>query len=161
MNGLVSIPPPAAPCPEDDACQLVHADGWFTPIDLGALRATMRVGTTVTDARLREAVLGAMASALKDLAAWRTARALEDIDSIDQVPGLELDGASIYAHHWRRAVYNFALAELSETHRDVTATGAGDDRADARALSADEYRRDALHAIRDILGSPRIDVELL
>lgn len=170
MTGLVSIPPPSAPCAGDATCgQLVAADGWFDAIDLHKLRDTMRVGTTVTDARLREAVIKGMTDALKDLAIWRTARVLEGIEKVADVPSIKLDGVSICSHHWRSAVYNFAMAQLAETHRDMSATTAGEDRADARALSADDYRRDALHAVRDLLGvqpdggssRPRIDVALI
>lgn len=170
MTGLVSIPPASTPCAGDDSCELlVHADGWFAPIDLHHLRNTMRVGTLVTDARLREAVLKAMTDALKDLATWRTAWILDGVEHVSQVPGTQLDGESICSHLWRAAVHNFALAQLAETHRDVSATGAGDDRAEARATSAEDYRRDALHAVRDMLAvtstgegqRPRIDVELI
>ena len=89
------------------------------------------------------------------------AQVLDGIEEMSQVPGLQLDGESIYAHHWRRAVYNFAMAELAETHRDVSATSDGAARAEEKALTADDYRRDALHAVRDILGTPRINAELI
>lgn len=173
---IISIPPASAPCAGAESCELlVHADGWFAAIDLHHLRDVMRVGTLVTDARLRESVLKAMTDALKDLYAWRTAWVLAGVEHVSGVPGLQLDGESICTHHWRAAVHNFALAQLAETHRDVSATGAGDDRAEAKALTADDYRRDALHAVRDLLAilpsedpdnpappaRTRIDVELI
>ncbi|PKP91447.1 MAG: hypothetical protein CVT77_12205 [Alphaproteobacteria bacterium HGW-Alphaproteobacteria-16] len=170
MTGLVSIPPATAPCTDAESCELlVHADGWFAPVDLHRLRDSMRVGTLVTDARLREAVLKAMTDALKDLAGWRTAWALEGVEHVSQVPGTQLDGESICTQHWRTAVFNFALAQLVETHRDISATGSGEDRAEERAKSADDYRRDGLHAVRDLLAitpagegqRSRIDVELI
>lgn len=162
MNGIVSVPASSQPCTEDESCAaLVHADGFFPEIDLHAVRATMRIGETVTDARLREAVIAAMTTAMRDLAEWRTARILEGIDRADQAPAVHLDGESVISHRWRRAIYNYACAELMETHRDVSATGAGTDRAEAKASSADDYRRDGLHAVRDILGLTRIVAELI
>ena len=169
MNGIVSVPPPSAPCTgQDDCALLVHADGFFPEIDMHALRDTMRIGTAVTDARLLEATQAAMTTALRDLALWRTDRILEGFDRADQVvmadPVLtagEINGEHFVNQRWRRAVYNYACGELMETHRDATATGDGADRAEERASSADEYRRDGLHAVRDILGVPRIVAELI
>lgn len=161
-TGIVSIPPASLPCGDDESCALlVHADGWFSPVDLGALRATMRIGTAVTDARLREATLKAMVTTLRDLFCWRTEQVLCGIEHVSLVPGPELDGGSWYENRWRTAVYNYACAELAETHRDVTATIDGSDRAEVKALSADDYRRDALHAVRDMLGITRIVAELI
>jgi hypothetical protein len=161
-TGIVSIPPVSPPCSDDDSCALlVHADGWFTPVDLHALRETMRIGPAVTDARLREATLKAMVTTLRDVSAWRSEQVLCGVDHVSLVPGPELDGGSWYENRWRTAVYNYACAELAETHRDVTATSDGSDRAEVKALSADDYRRDALHAVRDILGVTRIVAELI
>ena len=97
MTGLVSIPPASAPCSEDESCELlVHADGWFPPIDLHAMRREMKVGTIVTDDRLRLAILSGMVAAFRDLAGWRSAQVLDGIEEMSQVPGLQLDGESIY-----------------------------------------------------------------
>jgi hypothetical protein len=161
MNGFVSVPPASIACPGEDCAQIVHADGFFPEIDLHDLRDVMRIGTAVTDPRLREAVIAAMTTTMRDLAIWRTDRILEGFDRADAIPGPEIDGTSLIGHRWRRAVYNHACGELCETHRDVSATGDGSDRAEDKALSADDYRRDALHAIRDILGESRIYAELI
>lgn len=162
MNGFVSVPPPSIDCPGESCALVVMADGFFPEVDLHALREVMRVGTAVTDARLREAVIAAMTTAMRELADWRTAQVLDGNDRADAIPGQpEIDGQNWYGHRWRRAVYNYACAELAETHRDVSATGDGSDRAEAKALCADDYRRDGLHAVRDILGVPRIHAELI
>lgn len=173
---IISIPPSSAPCADAESCEaLVHADGWFAAVDLHHLQDVMRVGTQVTIARVREAALKGMTDALKDLSAWRTSWVLAGVEHVSQVPGLQLDGESICSHLWRSAVYNFALAQLAETHRDVSATGAGDERAEMKATSAEDYRRDGLHAVRDLLAivpsqdpdaqappaRTRIDVELI
>ncbi|MFY9349914.1 MAG: head completion/stabilization protein [Sphingobium sp.] len=163
MNGFVSVPPAPIDCPGDEACAAtIAADGFFPAVDMHALRETMRVGTMVTDARLREAVIAGMTTALRELAAWRTEQVLAGYPSVDLIMGQpRIDGQNWYAQRWRRAVYNYACAELAETHRDVSATGDGSERAEAKALSADDYRRDGLHAVRDILAVPRIHAELI
>ncbi len=45
--------------------------------------------------------------------------------------------------------------------RDYSATGDGAERADALTPTADEYRRDARWAIRNILGIAHTTVELI
>lgn len=163
MSGFVSVPAPSIACPRSTDCTLlVAADGFFPDIDLHDLRDAMRIGTAVTEARLREAVIAAMTTAMRELAEWRTAQVLDGYDRADAIPGMpDIDGGNWYGHRWRRTIFNYACAELAETHRDVSATGDGSDRAEARALSADDYRRDGLHAVRDILAVPRIHAELI
>jgi hypothetical protein len=163
MNGFVSVPPAAIDCPGEESCaQMIEADGFFPAIDLHALRDTMVVTTIVTDARLRESVIAAMTTAMRELAEWRTAQVLDGYDRADMICGQPMiDGQNWYGHRWRRAIYNYACAELAETHRDVSATSDGSDRAEKRALTAEEYRRDGLHAVRDIIGTARIHAELI
>jgi len=62
---------------------------------------------------------------------------------------------------YRRAVYASAQAELIERYRDVDTTHAGHVRADTLDPTIDDYRRNVRYAIRDMLGRPRADVELL
>ena len=59
------------------------------------------------------------------------------------------------------AVCSFAAARLAERNPDLTATREGSDRADQRRAMADDFRREATHAIRQILGKPRTNSELI
>lgn len=163
MTGFVSLPPVTPPAPPEECnAQLVVADGFFPPIDCAMLRDRMKVGPAITDARLREAVIGAMTTALIELADWRTVQVLAGFDSASTIPGKpEIDGENWYALLWRRAVSNYACAALAETYRDLTATGAADDRAEAKGLSAEDYRREGRYAVRDILAAPRSWIELI
>jgi hypothetical protein len=158
MAGFVSSPPaPASP-----QGSFVDHDSWYPGVDPNHFRDALRVGPAVTHPRLVEALRGAMITVGRDLRRWKAARvaagaatlaAVEDQDEIDFEPEL--------VHLYRRAVYAFAAADLVETHHDITATADGRDRSETRALSADDHRRNGLHAIRDILGVGRTTVELI
>ena len=50
---------------------VVANDGWFPNIDPADLRATARLDGTVTAARLRHALLAAMASVNAELGIWK------------------------------------------------------------------------------------------
>jgi hypothetical protein len=76
-------------------------------------------------------------------------------------PAAQIDGVSRLEECFRRAVRFYAAAELAEIHRDITATAEGSARADAQLLSADDYRRLATAAVRDILGKTRVTAELI
>ncbi|HEX8402220.1 MAG TPA: head completion/stabilization protein [Allosphingosinicella sp.] len=158
MAGFVSSPPAPASPPGS----FVDHDGWYPGADVNGLRECVRLGSTVTHPRLVEAILGAMITVGRDLRRWKAARvaagaatlaAVEDQDEINFEPEL--------VHLYRRAVYAFAAADLVETHHDITATPDGRDRNETRALSADDHRRNGLHAIRDILRVGRTVVELI
>lgn len=62
---------------------------------------------------------------------------------------------------YTRAVRFHAGAELAELHRDLSATTDGQTRAEPQLLTAEDYRKHATAAIRDILGVPRTTVELI
>ncbi|MGE5563110.1 MAG: head completion/stabilization protein [Bacillota bacterium] len=155
MAGFVSSPP--AP-PASNEGDLAH-DGEFYPgVNLALVRDTMRIPTQVTSDRLKAATIAAMLTVERDLAEWR---ALQAQARLGLVNVSTIGGENRLEALYRRAVYSFAAADLAETHSDVTATGDGKDRAEARVLTAEEHRRNGLHAIRDILGVGRTAVELI
>jgi Phage head completion protein (GPL) len=157
MNGLIALPPePASP-----AYTNVKGDGFWPNIDLNILRDTLRIGPVVTHHRLEEAVIAAMINAARQLAAWRLMREAEGRTKLADVPAMQIGGASVLVASWRRAVGQLVMADLAETHRDIGATDSGAQRGTEMALTADDHRRNATHAIRDILGVTRTSVELI
>jgi hypothetical protein len=80
---------------------------------------------------------------------------------IADVPADVIDGESVLVLAYQRAIGGFARAELIEGYRDTDLTGRGDRKVEDLEPSVDELRRDALHAIRDILGVGRTTVELI
>ena len=158
MNGWISSPAPAA-TPEGTTLDF----GPFWPeIDLNHFRDSQRIGgTAIPDARLADAIIGAVIKVEHDLADWRAAREAEGTDKLEDVEQATLGNVKRLALLWRRAVYAFATADLAETHRDVTATGTGQVHAPELDCRADDHRRNGIHAIREILGVNRTSVELI
>lgn len=139
----------------------VSNDGFWPDIDADNLRASLRLGDTVSDARLEVAIVAAMLSVNRELVGYRDRQILSGHGSAAQVPGEQLAGEPLLIHRYRRAVYCTAGAELAERYRGYDNTARGGDSADALTPSIDEYRRDARWAISDILGQTRTTVELI
>jgi len=162
VTGFVSSPPPNSSATSTDPdTVIVPADGWWPDIDLTHLRDAMRLGTVITDARVTEAVVNAIITVRRETREWKLARVCDGAEALSDVSADQVAGESELEVLWRRAVYNYACADLCETYRDLSATTDGADRAEAKASSADEYRRNALFAVRDINGVARIAAELI
>ena len=134
-------------------------DGWFPDIDATAARSTLRLDGSVTDIRLETALVNAMLSVNQDLADFK---ADHDIfQGLEKVPAIEINQTSRLVILYRRAVVCTAGAEISERYRSYDTSASGDRNADAMTDSADELRRDARWAIRDLIGRIRMTVELM
>lgn len=157
MNGFVSNPPAPA-SPENSE---LSGDGWFPGIDLNDMRDSFRVGSVVTHQRLLEAVEGAWSHISDELWEWRQIQEGEGLSSLKDVSDRKIGDKNRLEKLFTRAVQCSAKAELTETHRDISATAKGDDLAEAKRESADDYRRMAVHAVRDIKGAKRTCVELI
>ena len=160
MSGFIASPvPPASP-----AGAKITGGTFWPDIDLNAFRDAMRVGgSTVPDPRIIPALRDAMITVGKDLKAWRLANISAGYVTLATIPcdDDEIDGESAYVGLWRRAVYATATADLVETHRDLTATAEGARRAEEFMPAAGDHRRNAIRAVRAILGRPGISVDLL
>ncbi|MGF7149445.1 hypothetical protein FHS96_003096 [Sphingomonas zeicaulis] len=164
MTGFVASPPPteADPqAPEQPPFDLVAGDDWYPGITLTVVRDAVRIPTTVTDQRLRDSVRGAMISVRRELAAWKRRWIAAGVAGLVDVDDETIDGESALELLYRRAVCAYAAADLAETHGDISATNEGRERNEERAVPADEHRRNATHAIRDILSVGRTSVELI
>jgi len=174
MSGTLFIPPaalaPAGGCgsivpgPAAPETAIVRSHGWWPDIDLAMLRKATRIRDTVTTERLRDAVLGAIITLGLDLDAWGERQRAAGAASLATVPGranVAIDGEPRLVILYRRAIGATAKAELVERYRDLDSTKAGDREADALDQTPSELRRDAVYAIRDILGRGRIVVDLI
>ncbi|SEA27663.1 head completion/stabilization protein [Marinobacterium iners] len=138
------------------------ANSAFWPhVSLTDCRAVMRIGSEITPERLREALINGIIDTNADLAAWRFTQEQAGHADLAAVPAEEIDGDSINLTLYRRAVYNFAKAELTERYRDYDSTLQGGDRADNLDPTIDQYRRQAILAIRQISGRQRTTVDLI
>lgn len=156
MSGFVFTGPAESATPEH-----IEHDGWLPGVDPAQVKSDQRVPASVADERLREAIIAAMITIGNQLARWQLGKLLNGHATLAQVPSPTIAGESRLVLLYRRAIGCEAKAELIERNRDVDITGAGDRRADALDPSVGELRRDAIHAVRDMLGRGRTDVELI
>ena len=154
--------------PDDDtpAPALIVNDGFFPDIDPAMFREQHRIRDAITPARAREALIAAMLTVHRDLAAWSMRHRAAGTLRLEDVRGTDgalsaIDGTSTLVLLYRRAVFTAAKAEVVERYRDVDLTGAGQRKAEDLEPSVSELRRDSLYAIRDILAVGRITVELI
>jgi Phage head completion protein (GPL). len=136
-------------------------DGFFPDIDPAEIREAARIPSSITPARLRAAILGAIMTVEIDLRAWAADRIAEGHAALADLAAPQLDGQSVQTIRYNRAVALLAKAELIERHRDFDTTAAGAAQADELEPSIGELRRDAMHAVRDMLGATRTVVDLI
>jgi hypothetical protein len=161
MSSFVPLPPKTAPQEPPASEATIVNDGFFPDIEPAAVREAARVPTNITAPRLRAAILGAIMTAEIDLRAFAAASIAAGYTTLATVPAPQLDGESVLGIRYQRAIALYAKAELIERHRDFDMTGAGNAQADDLTPSIGELRRDALHAIRDMLGKSRTTVDLI
>lgn len=140
---------------------VIANDGWFPDIDPAKLRAEYRIRDNVTAERLRGAIIGAIVTVGNQVAVWQAARMALTPTGLADVPAPKIDGISRNVLLYGRAIGAYAKAELVESTRDIDTTTAGQREADQLEPFVVELRRDALHAIRDMLGRPRLRAELI
>lgn len=154
---FVAAPPANPPAAVADA---IDGDGWYPALSIEAFRQSQRIPETVAPVRAKEALLGGFISAAIGLQAWRSAQELAGMASLAATSPVTIGGESRSVILWRRAVHAFAAADLADTHTDISATEAGRERNDVRADPADDLRRAATVALRDLMGKSRTRVAL-
>lgn len=148
------VPPPAG--------DVVQCDAFWPAINLAAVREANRLGTTVTAARLRDAVQIAMVDVTRELDAWRIEQEAKGHETLTHVPARRtIAGESDYLVLWRRAIHAVVGADLGERQLGQSASPAGLDRAEQNAQDIDVHQRNVRFAVRDFLGRPRIIAEAL
>lgn len=152
MSFVASPPPSIIPSVAPDQ---VEGDGWWPGVSIADFRASARIPEAVTAIRVRDALAAAMLTVDSELTKWRAAHEAAGRADLAAVPSPEFAGERRAVLLHRRAVYAHAAADLADTHSDISLTPAGRDRREERAASADELRRNATFAIRDLLGRTR------
>ena len=136
--------------------------GPFWPvISMERVRVNVAVDASVTAQRLEHAATAAMGNVIDQLTVWAAEQQAKGYTTLAQVPCVHINDASLQVLRFERAVYAYAKADLAERYADADATGRAERGGEGGRLQADEYRRDALHAVRDILGQPRMTSELI
>lgn len=148
MTGLNSMP---ADSTDPDDAEVV-ADGWFPPVTLARVRTLCQLNGEIVTDRLISAMEGAMLTAFRPLAAWRTARVLAGAASLAATTDQTLNGKNHAEVLWERAVAHLANADLAGGDRSISATDSGLARASEKDNTADEARREGWAAITDLLS---------
>lgn len=151
----------AAPATRTFPPQVITNDGFFPDIPLNDARQALRLDGTVTDERLRFALVGAMLEVGNSLALWKVAQQARGHTQLADVPADKLDGKSRLQHAYIRAVYSLTKADLIERMTDYDTTAAGQKRAEWLSEASDDHRRNARFAIADLMATSRAVVELI
>ena len=148
--------------PTESEIESPIVSGPFWPdIDPANLRESQRIDATVPPARLRMAIIEAIASCNGALRVWRDVQLANGCAKLTDIDAEKIDGTSTLVHRYQRAVGSLAKALLLERYRDFDATGKGDKKADALTDPIDDCRRDHLNALADLTGRPRCTTELI
>jgi len=157
---LICTPSIVPPLVANGQAPIVN-DGFLPDIDPDEIEAQVRFPSGVVPERVRAACIGAMLTIAPDLALWSAVQVLAGYRTLADVPAPKLDGKSRYVLLYERAVGAHAKAEVIERHRDVDQTGGGQRDASATDATPDQLRRDATHAIRQILGRGATTIDLI
>jgi len=149
-----------APNPPGQEAVIVN-DGFFPDIDPAEIRSIANVSPSVTPDVLRGALIAAIVTVAYDLGTWADDQKAKGHEALSAIPAPQIGGVSMLVQQYRRAVGLYARAELIERFRDFDTTAAGGKDLTELEASIGDLRRDALHAVRDILGKPRTIVELI
>lgn len=163
MSSFIATASPlatAAPAPAAAPSGIVTNDGFFPDIDLERLRGAVRLDGTVTDQRLREAVVTAVIGLNDEFAAWKAAKQLDGVTSLSQLEP-KIDGESRQLALYRAAVHRTVRADLSEKYRGFDSTKSGRDQVEYVDQVADDERGAARRAVRAFLGLTNTTVELI
>lgn len=151
-----------APTPSKTPVNVIKNDGFFPDFDMSEVRDALRLDGTVTDSRLRHALLGAIVEVGGDLATWKEAMRAQGNATLASVAAGDLiDGQSRRTLAYVRAVYSLVKADLIERMADYDTTGTGQKRIEWLADAPDEHRRNARWSTADVQGRPRNVVELI
>ncbi|EPJ4165327.1 head completion/stabilization protein [Citrobacter freundii] len=152
------VTPEQAP---DSGKDIITNTPFWPGLDITEFRAEMRTDGTVTPARLRQAVLTAIAEVNAELHDFRLRQMSAGYTSLAEVPADEIDGESQRLQLYRRAVWCWTKATLTERYRDFDATGSGNKKADELVTTVDDLWRDVNWSLSRLQDKPRMTVELI
>ncbi|TRX75267.1 head completion/stabilization protein [Pseudomonas mangiferae] len=134
----------------------INTDGFWPSIDLEQMREVLHIESGIDSARLETAVIAAAININRGLAAWQADQQAKGFTRLADVPAGQVRGISTLVRLYIEAVQAATGAEVIERYGDQ-------DGHDINALLAqrDGYRRDQRWALRDLVGRPRVNVELL
>lgn len=163
MTNIVFAETPETPL-EAGSQSIIFSGNFWPIIELKKIRESGRIDESVTAERLYYAASAAVLYVNSQLAVYRAAKEATGISAMAnsaQSAVEQINGTEAAVYHYTRAVISYTKAELLETYADFDATGHSAERAAAKQAQADDYRREAHAAIADIIGTRRVDSELI
>lgn len=136
-------------------------NGFFPNISLIAVRNAMRIDGTVTNERLKVAIIEAIATVNNELKSYQVRLKNSDIFTLEELEHEQINGESVVIQRYKRAVYCLTAANINERYRSYDTTAKGAEKSEDFDESVNDLMRDARFAIRDILGKNRTNVELI
>lgn len=133
-------------------------NGFFPDITLTEIRNAIRADGTITDERLKIAVIESIANVNSEL---KVLQEQTTYSQLANIPADTINGESILLSRYKRAVFCFAMANLYERYRSYDTTKEGAEKAEDFENSIGDLRRDGRFAIRDLLKINRWTVELI
>lgn len=140
---------------------VIKNTSFWPDVRVSEFRRDMRMDGSVTDPRLRLALLTAIAEVNADLYEFREKRRAQGYASLADVPADVIDGESQRLMLYRRAVFCWAKANLVERYRDFDATGDGSKKAEDIETTLGELWRDVRWAESRLRDMPHMTVELI
>lgn len=137
---------------------IISNDGFFPDISIADFRNKSRLDGTVTETRLKDALIESIAAVNDELAEFKINAKNTALSAIDAP---QIDHESVLVYRYKRAVHCLATANLYERYASYDTTADGEKKMDMLQDSINQLRRDARFAITDILAKKRINVELL
>lgn len=123
---------------------IIQNDGYFPDIKLSDCRNQTRIDGTVTTARLKDALIEAMASVNDEL---REFKAQHTVAMLALVTSQHINGESVLVYRYKRAVNCLALANLYERYAGYDTTNDGEKKMELLQESIGQLRRDARFAV--------------
>lgn len=137
---------------------LILNDSFFPKISISEFRNVARIDGTITTARLKDALMEAIASVNDELANYKSKQTVATLSAVENA---KIGGQNILAYRYKRAVHCLAQANLYERYASYDTTNDGEKKMELLQESIGQLRRDARFAISDILKCNRINVELI
>ncbi len=134
-------------------------NGFFPDLLISDFRTAMRTDDNVSTGRTRQQLISAMYFINEDLKPWQ----LEQEEHFESIEEISVDEYQTHRliHLYKDAVYNRAKAMIIENYRDIDSTNSGHDRAAEMELRVDDYLQKSREAVRQLMGKPRMTVELV
>lgn len=151
-----------SPEPKPEQNEIICSENFWPTVSTQHYRETQRQHDgTITNARLKTALINAVIEINRELADWQKKQMALGYQQLAEVPAMKINQESELCLLYQRAIFGYAHASLIERYRDFDTTPIGNKKADALSPTIDDLRRDAIWAIQRIKGGSHNIAELI